>query len=69
MDKSSLISKGIHLNNISRLYRSLFVYSIGFNNLLKEVCKGGAELQKTIWKVYALLLEYCSAGDFQTMIG
>jgi hypothetical protein len=26
-------------------------------------------LRKTFWKVYAILLEYCSDGDFDTMIG
>lgn len=35
IDRSSLISKGIHPDNISRLYRCLFVYSIGFNNQLR----------------------------------
>lgn len=26
-------------------------------------------VRKTFWKVYAILLEYCSDGDFDTMIG
>lgn len=26
-------------------------------------------IRKTFWKVYAILLEYCSDGDFETMIG
>lgn len=26
-------------------------------------------LRKTIWKVYAILLEYCAEGSFETMIG
>ena len=39
---------------------------MGFNTLLKEM--GGSHIQKSLWKVYAILLEYCSDGDFQTMI-
>lgn len=30
---------------------------------------GGSHIQKALWKVYAILLEYCSDGDFETMIG
>ena len=39
---------------------------MGFNTLLKEM--GGIHIQKSLWKVYAILLEYCSDGDFETMI-
>lgn len=35
IDRSSLISKSLSPDNIDRLYQSLFVYSIGFNTLLK----------------------------------
>ena len=51
-----MLSKGIGIDNLGRLYKSLFVYSMGFNNLLKEVCSKNMNLKKTIWKVYAILL-------------
>ena len=38
IDRNSLLSKGIKMSNLNRIYKSLFVYSIGFNSLLKEVC-------------------------------
>lgn len=60
---------GINPDNINRLYRSFFVYSIGFNNLLKDICLKNAVLQNSVWRVFALLLEYCSEGNFDTMIG
>jgi hypothetical protein len=41
---------------------------MGFNNQLKELVTSMSTL-KLIWKVYAILLEYCSEGNFQTMIG
>lgn len=47
----------------------MFVYSIGFNNLLKDLAGKNMNLRKTIWKVYAILLEYCAEGTFETMIG
>lgn len=34
----------------------MFVYSIGFNNLLKQLSGKNSMLKKTIWKVYAILL-------------
>ncbi len=45
------------------------MYSLGFNNLLKEIGGKDMNLRKTIWKVYAILLEYCAEGNFETMIG
>lgn len=52
----------------ARLYKMLFVYSMGLNSALKEVGARGGTL-KAVWKVYAVLLEYCSAGKFETMMG
>lgn len=42
---------------------------MGFNTLLKEIGSKNMKIRKTFWKVYAILLEYCSDGDFDTMIG
>jgi hypothetical protein len=66
IDKNSLLSKGINPDHLSRIFKSLFVYSMGFNAMLKEI--GGTHIRKALWKVYAILLEYCSDGDFETMI-
>ena len=67
IDRNSLLSKGINPESLSRIFRALFVYSIGFNELLKEI--GGGAIRKVLWKVFTILLEYCSDGDFETMIG
>lgn len=56
------------MENLNRIYKSLFVYSMGFNNLLKEICGKSMQLRKTLWKVYAVLLEYSAEGQFETMI-
>ena len=68
MDRNTLLSKGVSSEHIDRIYKSLFVYSMGYNTLLGEL-GGGMSVRKVLWKVFAILLEYCSDGDFQTMIG
>lgn len=35
LDENSLRSKGIKPEHLTRIYKSLFVYSLGFNDLLK----------------------------------
>jgi len=64
IDRNSLLSQGINPDYVNRVYKSMFVYSIGFNNLLKELSGKNTHLKKTIWKVYAILLEFCSEGTF-----
>jgi hypothetical protein len=35
LDENALRSKGLKPENLTRIYKALFVYSIGFNNLLR----------------------------------
>lgn len=71
IDRNSLLSKGISHGEIDRVYRSLFVYSIGFNRLLEELAASSQStaIRKSLWRVYAMLLEYCAKGEFETMVG
>lgn len=69
IDSNSLMSNGVDPADVNRIYNSLFVYSIGFNNLIKDISRGNRELVKNIWKVYSLLLEYCAAGNYETLVG
>jgi hypothetical protein len=71
IDRNSLLSKGIGHGEIDRIYRSLFVYSLGFNRLLDELANTSesSAIRKTVWRVYAMLLEYCARGEFETMVG
>jgi len=59
LDKNSLLSKGLNVGTIEKIYQTLFAHSMGFNNQLKELVSNMSTL-KLIWKVYAILLEYCS---------
>jgi hypothetical protein len=68
LDENALRSKGLKPDNVNRIYKALFVYSIGFNNFLQEFCDQNINLRKTIWKVFAILLEYCAEGTFEVMV-
>lgn len=49
----------------------MFVYSVGFYELLKK-CLEHTEKKYTviiaIWKVFTILLEYCCRTDYRTLI-
>lgn len=53
----------MRVEDSARLYKMLFVYSMGLNSALREVGARGVTL-KAVWKAYAVLLEYCSSGKF-----
>lgn len=36
---------------------------------MKEITGSKRSVMKSIWKVYAMLLEYCSEGNFDTIMG
>ena len=53
---------GLTPDAVDRIYRALYVYSVGFYDLLKKVIKNSTKKVQVItalWKVYSILLEYC----------
>ena len=66
-----LANAGIPHETIDRIYRSLFVYSVGFyeliSNCLQHTEKKFAMITN-IWKVFAILLEYCCRTDYRMLI-
>jgi hypothetical protein len=71
VDRLTLSNSGISQTSIDRIYRSLFVYSVGFYEMLKNSlgnCKNKASLISDFWKVYSILLEYCNKHDYQMQI-
>jgi len=56
---------------VDRVYRALFVYSVGFYELIKK-CLAHTEKKYTIitaiWKVFSILLEYCCRTDYRMLI-
>lgn len=62
IDKLTLTNAGIPTAMVDRVFRALFVYSIGFFELMNKCLAHTKNKYKTItsiWKVYAILLEYC----------
>jgi len=56
---------------VDRVFRALFVYSIGFYELMQKCLEHTKNKYKTItsiWKVYSILLEYCCASDYRMLI-
>jgi hypothetical protein len=56
---------------VDRIFRALFVYSVGFYELVKK-CLQHTEKKYSIitaiWKVFSILLEYCCKTDYRMLI-
>lgn len=71
IDRTALLKAGLQAEDIDRLYRSLFVYSIGFYQLIQTILKHSFSKYSVvtgIWKVYAILLEYCCQLDYEMIV-
>lgn len=71
IEKLILVTAGIPTDMIDRIYRSLFVYSVGFYELIKSCLQHTAKkysIITNIWKVFAILLEYCCRTDYRMLI-
>ncbi|OMJ80193.1 hypothetical protein SteCoe_19598 [Stentor coeruleus] len=71
VDRTGLLKAGLQTEDIDRLYRSLFVYSIGFYQLIQTILKHSFNkysIVTGIWKVYAILLEYCCQLDYEMIV-
>lgn len=56
---------------VERLYKGLFVYSTGFNELIQNITKRSKNnfiVMCSIWKVYSILLEFCCKNDYSMLI-
>ncbi|CDW78838.1 UNKNOWN [Stylonychia lemnae] len=71
VDRITLSKAGVTNEQIDRIYRSLFVYSVGFYEMLKNAigkCKNRPAMISNFWKVYSILLEYCCKHDYRMQI-
>lgn len=71
IDRNNLVNSGISTEEVDRIYRSLFVYSVGFFEMLKKILsttKRNYQIITSIWKVYQVLLEYCCKTDYRILI-
>ena len=71
IDRNSLSKEGIPNDVIDRIYRGLFVYSVGFYELLNKTLSHTPKkytVVTNLWKVYTILLEYCCRTDYRLLI-
>ena len=71
IDSLILTNAGIPKELVERIYRSLFVYSVGFYELIKSALQHTEKkysMITNIWKVFAILLEYCCRTDYRMLI-
>lgn len=71
IDKFTLAGAGIPREVIDRVYRSLFVYSTGFHQMLTKLLthtQGKYSVIKSIWRTFAVLLEYCCKTDYESLL-
>ena len=71
IDRQQLINAKIPYQDTERIFRSLFVYSLGFYEMLDKIfshCEYKTSILGNVWRVFALLLEFCCKTNYQTMI-
>lgn len=67
IDKLYLHSQSVPIEDIERIYRSLFVYSIGFYEMILKCtqhAKNKYSILSSLWKVFQILLEYCCKSNY-----
>ena len=71
IDRLFLLSQNVEVSMVDRIYRGLFVYSIGFYEMLHKSlqhAKNKYTLLAQVWKVYSILLEYCCRSNYDMLI-
>lgn len=71
IDRIEMDNCGVPRDFVDRIYRCLFVYSVGFYEMIKNLIQHSNQkysLVTRIWKVFAVLLEYCCVTDYKMMI-
>lgn len=71
IDRVFLVNSGVNIEQIDRIYRGLFVYSIGFYEMIQKCLSHATHkytLLANVWKVFSILLEYCCKTNYRMMI-
>lgn len=71
IDRKTLMDAGVPEDQVERIYRGMFVYSVGYYELLKKVLSHTSNKYNIItalWKVFSVLLEYCCRADYKMLI-
>ena len=71
IDRITLSNAGIPNEMIDRIYRCLFVYSVGFFEMIQKCLEhtlNNYSIIKSVWRTYAILTEYCCKSDYQAIL-
>ena len=71
IDRGTLKNNGLDEVDINRIYRALYVYSLGFYELVREPIERGKNrklILATIWKIYSVLLQYVGKTEYSTIV-
>lgn len=71
LDRGALGVAGVGAATVERLYRGLFVYSVGFYSVVTKAlahAEGRQQLVTRCWKAFALLLEHCCRSDYELTV-
>ena len=71
IDRMLFEKVGIAPDIQDRLYRGLFVYSVGFYEMINKSLSHIPEkfsIITALWKVFTILLEYCCRTDYRMLI-
>ncbi|KAM3132254.1 hypothetical protein pb186bvf_015584 [Paramecium bursaria] len=59
---------GVSKENTDRIYKGLYVYSKGFNELLNQSLPSDIVIRSAVWKIYIILIERFNYSDYQLLI-
>ena len=69
VDKTTLENMGIDHDGQMKIYKALYVHSVGFYQIVKDITRhmgeGREALRVNIWKVFQILLESACATDYK----
>jgi len=71
IDWMQLLGAGLPTLFVERIYRGLFVHSMGFFEILWKILEHSSSnsiIVTSIWRVYAILLEFCCWTEYEMMI-
>lgn len=62
------MARGVPEVHIDRIYQSLYVYSAGFSEFLKNIQGMSESIYISLWKVYSILLQSFSGGSLDMIV-
>ena len=69
--RNQLMDNKVALADVDRIYKSLFVYSVGFYDMLKtSLGQSNRKFEQVakVWKVFAILQEFCCKANYEKVV-